>query len=742
MRYCRIRRPTLLQITLSALCLAAALQLVQATFGPSRGLRAEYYASDQPLEAPTVAEIEPNLSTVNIADAWRGAAPETFRARWYGYLTITRSGTYSFATTSDDGSVLSIDGERVVDNGGPHGPVSVTGTIRLDRGTHFVLVEFAQFGGPYYVSWSWAREGGRLEPVPGWVLTPGRERAWKVLGARGLDVSTVASIALSALFLLLLARQREWTPARHPRAAAFVLFLALSVVHTWPLASDPGHLTRHDNRDTLLNEWIIAWIAHQAPRAPWDLFHANIFYPEQNTLAYSEAMIVQAALGAPLLWLGASPVLTYGLLVLAGFTLTGWTMALVVQRWTGDWIAGLVAGLVFAFNAHTLTRLPHLQAQHAEFLPLVLLALDRVLSSPSVRSAMMLALWFVLQSLTSVYLLVFTLFATAAAAIARAQDWTGARLRPVGRRLALAGALVAAVLVPFLLPYWHASHDQGLTRGLADATQYSATWQDYLSTPSRFHYPWWSQRFFYGTALFPGALAIALSLLAIVRGVAVRDRRARMCLAIGLVGVVLSFGPKVPGYGLLYTVVPLLRGIRATARFGYLATLAAAVLAGYGVVVLRGLTAARFWPAVAAGLIAIASTEQLAAPIGFRRFDGIPRIYERLPRRAGTVVAELPFYGPRSAQQHAPYMLNSTAHWQPMINGYSGFQPASFFRHAGELADFPDDRSMTTLREIGVTHVFVHTAELSAPALALLAASRDLQHVDTFGTIRLYSLNR
>ena len=87
-------------------------------------------------------------------------------------------------------------------------------------------------------------------------------------------------------------------------------------------------------------------------------------------------------------------------------------------------------------------------------------------------------------------------------------------------------------------------------------------------------------------------------------------------------------------------------------------------------------------------------------------------------------------------------MLNSTAHWQPMINGYSGFQPASFFQHAEGLAGFPDDRSLATLREIGVTHVFVHTDALSASSLALLAASRDLQPVDTFGTIRLYSLNR
>ena len=57
-------------------------------------------------------------------------------------------------------------------------------------------------------------------------------------------------------------------------------------------------------------------------------------------------------MGAPLFWAGASPVLTYNLLLIAGFALTGWAMCLVIARWTGDWIAGVAAGIVMGFNAH------------------------------------------------------------------------------------------------------------------------------------------------------------------------------------------------------------------------------------------------------------------------------------------------------------------------------------------------------------------------------------------------------
>ena len=65
-------------------------------------------------------------------------------------------------------------------------------------------------------------------------------------------------------------------------------------------------------------------VAHQLPRSPAHLFDANIFYPERDTLAFSEPLIVPALMGAPLQWLGASPVFTFNIVLLLGFTLTAW----------------------------------------------------------------------------------------------------------------------------------------------------------------------------------------------------------------------------------------------------------------------------------------------------------------------------------------------------------------------------------------------------------------------------------
>src|SRR5436190_24245351 len=135
------------------------------------------------------------------------------------------------------------------------------------------------------------------------------------------------------------------------------LCMLLAIVHTWPLATDPGTLSRNDNGDTQLNEWIMAWVAHQLPRAPTRLFAANIFYPAHDTLAFSEPLIVPALLGAPLAWLGASPVLVFNVVMLLGFVLTAVAGYLLIDKWTGNRTAAVLAGSTFAFNTHTLTRL-------------------------------------------------------------------------------------------------------------------------------------------------------------------------------------------------------------------------------------------------------------------------------------------------------------------------------------------------------------------------------------------------
>ncbi|MFA5907906.1 MAG: hypothetical protein WC815_03925 [Vicinamibacterales bacterium] len=495
-------------------------------------------------------------------------------------------------------------------------------------------------------------------------------------------------------------------------------------------------------------------MAHILPRAPLRLFEAPIFYPDAHTLAYSEHLLVPSLIGAPLLWLGAPPLVVSNLLIILGLALSGWVMCLVINRWTGSMAAGVIAGLLYAFNAHVLTRFPHVQAQHVEFFPLILYALDRVLAGGKRRDTALLAAAFILQALCSNYLLVFCTFAVAAAAAGRPSDWWGSGRRHVRIELALAAVVIAVVLAPFLWPYYQLSRDQGLTRSIGEVAAYSAGWRDYLVTGGRLHYAWWSHQFFESrTALFPGITAVVLAGVALGSGTAFRDVRARMSLAIGILGIAFSFGPGLPGYATLHQYLPLLAGIRNAARWGWLGLGAISVLAGFGVAHIErawlarvggGTARVRSWAAVSVAIGVVASAEAIRAPVGFTPFTRVAPIYDRLAAEPGVVLAEFPFYSENTFSRNGKYLLNNTRSFTPLVNGYSGFESAAFRERARTLAGFPSIEALSQLKALGVTHVTVHAAEFAdrhgGNALQAVALAPALELIVEDDGIRLYKV--
>jgi hypothetical protein len=537
------------------------------------------------------------------------------------------------------------------------------------------------------------------------------------------------------------------TPGGRGVLGLLLLFLAAAVFHTWPLASALGGLSRHDNADALLNEWVLAWVAHQLPRNPLGLFNANIFHPEANTLAFSEHLFVQGSLGLPLRVAGLSTTVVHNLLVLAGFALTGWTMALVVRRWTGDWWAAILGGLLLAFNAHSLSRLAHVQALHVQFLPLALYALDRLLVRPGVVRAIGLSLACVLQSLTSNYWLVFMAFGLPGAALMRVRDWLWPGRRRTLGLLALSAALAIILLTPFLYPYYLAREEQGLRRPLEEVATYAAVWTDYLAASGRLHYGTWSVRYARGEGafLFPGVVALVLTGVAIASG-RLHSRTAQLWTGLGLTGLVLSFGTRLPFYEYLYAWMPLLQGVRASVRFGSLVLAAVAALAAFGLADLRRRLSPRprLRLAVSAAALILVTAEAARLPLVYAAPWRVHPIYAALADEPAAVLVELPLYPPVDALRNAPYLLNSTAHWRPIVNGYSGLVPRDYPAHWEALREFPEASAVAYLRSLGVTHVAINRQALAdlhgEERLQRVLHSPALAIVGQGGTVALYRL--
>lgn len=102
---------------------------------------------------------EPSIAGAGVEDY--------FGYEFEGSIDVPEKAVWEFMTKSDDGSVLYIDGRKVVDNDGSHAAVAATGRIALDKGLHrFTLLYFEDYEGEE-LSWGWRCSGDtEFRPVP------------------------------------------------------------------------------------------------------------------------------------------------------------------------------------------------------------------------------------------------------------------------------------------------------------------------------------------------------------------------------------------------------------------------------------------------------------------------------------------------------------------------------------------------------------------------------------------------
>ena len=94
---------------------------------------------------------------------------DNFGLRFTSYIEIppSETGTYTFYTTSDDGSQLLVDGEQVVNNDGLHAAEEKSGTVSLEAGWHKVVVEyFERTGAEETLDVSWKGPAFTKQVIP------------------------------------------------------------------------------------------------------------------------------------------------------------------------------------------------------------------------------------------------------------------------------------------------------------------------------------------------------------------------------------------------------------------------------------------------------------------------------------------------------------------------------------------------------------------------------------------------
>jgi large repetitive protein len=83
-----------------------------------------------------------------------------------GFLQVPTTGTYTFYTSSDDGSKLWVNNVLVVNNDGAHGTQERSGTITLSAGYYPIRCEFFEAGGGQALTVSWQGPGISKQAIP------------------------------------------------------------------------------------------------------------------------------------------------------------------------------------------------------------------------------------------------------------------------------------------------------------------------------------------------------------------------------------------------------------------------------------------------------------------------------------------------------------------------------------------------------------------------------------------------
>jgi hypothetical protein len=297
---------------------------------------------------------------------------------------------------------------------------------------------------------------------------------------------------------------------------AFLLYVALTIVMTWPLARGLTRDIPGDFGDPLFTSWVLSWDVTHLGRGWWS---ANIFAPHPLALAYSEHFLPQALQVLPIYAITKNPILCYNLLFLSTFALAGLGMFLLGRELTGSAAAGLVAGLAFAFAPYRIANIPHLQVLSSAWMPFVLFGLHRHFATGRLRPlAGAAAAWLVQNLSCGYYLLFFTpvVFLYIAWELTRHRMWSD---RHALMQTGLAIAIVLAATLPFLLPYVELRRLGFSPRSLAETRRFSADVYAYFTADPNLRL-WGSVAQAWPRAeglLFPGLTIVVLAALGLGR---------------------------------------------------------------------------------------------------------------------------------------------------------------------------------------------------------------------------------
>lgn len=525
--------------------------------------------------------------------------------------------------------------------------------------------------------------------------------------------------------------------------SAFFLFFLSSVFITFPLLFHLGnYITGYG--DELEMSWIHNWVIHSLLTSPLTLFEGNFYYPYHGTFAFQESLILTSIFALPIqLLMHGAPIVAVNVTYISSLTLLGFSVFLLTYYITKNYIASLLSGIIVVFSPAVFDQGGTLQIIAVEWIPLSILSFLHFIKTAKSKYLILSLLFFLFQMYNSFMPGYFIIISLGIIFLYNLLLNKKKVLKLITKKNILLVIISGLVILPVVLPYYQVSKTFHYSRDIRDTIHFALQPEDLLfsSQYSRLHtylntLPFNLQS--QNNEFKQGYIGLVFSILCLFslwyffKHFNKKNIILNSLVIIAFTALILSFGPVlhlgrhtihkpfpiILPYTFFYYVFPGFNGFRTPLRFEMLFIICMAVVSA--IVLHMSLKQAylkikiMIYILLFAGILAEFNPPMHFLPIS--QMKDFPKVYTWLDTTMkDTAIIEMPIYNWNtfpyaSIEQWRDYY--STANFRKTVNGYSGFSPPPWQVLVTNLIEyFPDQKTITTLKNMHITFIIVHKKE-------------------------------
>lgn len=518
----------------------------------------------------------------------------------------------------------------------------------------------------------------------------------------------------------------------------FLLFLLLTCIVTYPLIF---HLSTYvfGKGDELLISWILNWNIHALLHNPLHIFGANIFYPYQQTLSFSEPFFTSSLLAFIPVLIWKEPLLAFNINVILSLTLLGFAAYCLSYYLSKKNTFSILSGILVAFSPFTLGRVFQFQVISIQWIPFGIISLFHFLKTKKTRYFALACLFFLLQMansfLTGYFVVLCYLVILGFFLLSKKLSL----LKIINAKIIFIVIITGVITILLGYPYFKTSNTFHYVRDIRDTIHF-ANRPEYTFYPnnrtrlapvllktiySRDKGPYRYDGY-WGLAFIIAFIVSAIGLLKLKK----QDRFLPFIFfTIALSSFVLSLGPAfqwagkvikhpfiIPlPYAILYYVIPGFKGIRNSARWEMLTILASGIFIALVLAQLMK-NKNRLFTIIIIFFISLAALLEINLPFSYVQVPMVkdfPPVYSyinSLPQNA--TVIHLPIFSwDMQPYANEEFMREyfSIINFRRTVNGYSGFSPKEWEQNVKFLtSEFPNIKTIAYLQHIKVNYIILH----------------------------------